>query len=147
MHVAPDPHTVRVLGRASGTVKTTCGQVSVASRGGARRALRGDLPHNCGHARLALHVPEAFDASGALCVGTYRVGGDETQAKSTLPRNVFRPTTRRWTLSWAAVAWNSSSGAACKALLDRRPQREESLQIVRSTCNWGGCCPLQIVET
>ena len=90
MHVAPDLHTVRVLGRASGTVKTTCGQVSVASRGGARRALRGDLPHNCGHARLALHVPEAFDASDALCVGTYRLGGDATQASSGLPRNVFR---------------------------------------------------------
>ena len=42
MHVAPDPHAVRVLGRASGTVKTTCGQVSDASRGGTRRALRGD---------------------------------------------------------------------------------------------------------
>jgi hypothetical protein len=48
------------------------------------------VPHSCGHARLALHVPEAFDASGALCVGTYRVGGDETQARSTLPRNIFR---------------------------------------------------------
>ena len=92
MHVAPDPHAVRVLARASGTVKTMCGQVSVEWRAvpGEHFEMTATIPHNCGQARLVLHVPEAFDASDALCVGTYRLGGDATQASSGLPRNVFR---------------------------------------------------------
>ena len=121
MHVAPDPHTVRVLGRASGTVKTTCGQVSVASRGGARRALRGDLPHNCGHARLALHVPEAFDASGALCVGTDRVGGDETQAKKhTIAPQCLPLTNGARQQGGGRCRGRRSLGTQARALLARR---------------------------
>jgi hypothetical protein len=52
-----------MLERASSTAKTTCGQLSVAfdSRGGAavpgeHFAVTATVPHNCGHARLVLHV-------------------------------------------------------------------------------------------
>jgi len=46
------------------------------------------IPHNCGRARLQLHLPDGVDGSDALCVGSYRVGGD-TVAETVLPRNVF----------------------------------------------------------
>jgi hypothetical protein len=101
MHVTPDPHAVRVLGRASAAVATMCGQVSVAWRvvpGGSdgRFEMSAVVPHNCGRARLVLHVPDALlDATGApesaLCVGGYRLGGGgEAAAGNALPRNVFR---------------------------------------------------------
>lgn len=92
MHVTPDPHAVRVLGQASGQVETMCGQVAVEWRAvpGERFEMTAVVPHNCGQARLVLHVPDAFHASEALCVGSYRVGGDEAEARGEMPRNVFR---------------------------------------------------------
>lgn len=92
MHVVPDAHAVRALGQVSGTVKTMCGQLAVEWRvvPGEHFEMTATIPHNCGHARLVLHVPEAFDASDALCVGSHRVGDSETVARSELPRNVFR---------------------------------------------------------
>lgn len=46
------------------------------------------IPHNCGRARLQLHLPDGVDASDALCVGSYRIGVAEVSNE--LPRNVFR---------------------------------------------------------
>ena len=103
MHVTPDPHAVRVLGQASGTVATMCGMVAVEWRavpgpGTPHFAMAATVPHNCGRARLVMHVPEALAASDALCVGTdlagtggYLVGGHgaEPGARGGLPRNVF----------------------------------------------------------
>ena len=49
------------------------------------------IPHNCGHARLQLHLPEGVDPSDALCVGSYRRGGGlSAEASDALPRDVFR---------------------------------------------------------
>ena len=72
MHVTPDPHAVRVLGQAAATVATMCGQVAVQwhTVPGKHFAMTATVPHNCGQARLVLHVPEAFAATDALCVGT-----------------------------------------------------------------------------
>ena len=91
MHVTPDPHAVRVLGQASGTVATMCGPVSVEWRAvpGEHFEMSARIPHNCGQARLELHVPDALDPD-SLCVGSHRIGSGEAEAGSELPRNVFR---------------------------------------------------------
>jgi len=108
MHVTPDPNAVRVLGQATGTVNTMCGQVSVEWH--MHKTVPGqdqhfemiaNIPHNCGQARLALHVP-VFDTAtsatlsdGGLCIGEYRVVApaieeEEGGAQGPLPLNVAR---------------------------------------------------------
>jgi hypothetical protein len=96
MHVTPDPHAVRVLGQASGVVKTMCGAVAVEwhTNRGQHFAMNASIPHNCGRARLVLHVPVPEEGMGTLCIGDYRVvaagtEADERAASQVLPRNVF----------------------------------------------------------
>ena len=94
MHVTPDPHAVRALGQASGKVMTMCGDLEVAwqHEPGQHFAMSAQIPHNCGHARLVLHVPSPV-ALSSLCVGDYRVdvaANTSTQQQQVLPANVFR---------------------------------------------------------
>jgi hypothetical protein len=89
MHVTPDPHAVRVLGQASATVATLCGQMTVEWRAvrGTRFEMAATVPHNCGRARLVLHVPDSMvGLSDSLCVGNYHLDNAEV---SPLPNNVF----------------------------------------------------------
>ena len=92
IHITPDRHAVRVLGRASARLGTMCGEVSVdwVAVRGSHFAMNATVPHNCGRAHLLLHVPETLVTAGAmlpdLCVGDYRVSGVDGQA---FPRNVF----------------------------------------------------------
>ena len=92
MHITPDPHAVRVLGRASAWVGTTCGEVSVSwAARDTRFEMNATVPHNCGHARLQLHIPETktpADARSGLCVGEYHLDQNEAE-QNEFPRNVF----------------------------------------------------------
>ncbi len=88
VHLTPDPHAVRVLGQASGRVMTQCGEVSVAWRArGDSFAMNATMPHNCGRARLQMHVVGAA-AAAQCCVSGFPVHGGPDDA--TLPRHVFR---------------------------------------------------------
>jgi hypothetical protein len=92
MHVTPDPHAVRVLGQASATVATLCGQMTVEWRSvrGTRFEMAATVPHNCGRARLVLHVPDSMvGLSDVLCVGSYRLDNTEVSLANPLPNNVF----------------------------------------------------------
>ena len=88
MHITPDPHAVRVLGQATGTVKTMCGQVSIEWHApqGLHFKMHATIPHNCGRARIVLHVPEPFNPSDALCLNGY---GIEGSTMLLLPQNIF----------------------------------------------------------
>ena len=88
MHVVPDSHAVRVLGRASARVRTMCGDVvvewHVVSDGGGGQvfAMNATVPHNCGRARLVLHVPDA-DVRKPLLSGSSGSSSDRTTVDST----------------------------------------------------------------
>ena len=88
MHVVPDPHAVRVLGRASARVRTMCGDVvvewHVVSDGGGGKvfAMNATVPHNCGRARLVLHVPDA-DVREPFPSGSFASSSDRTTVDST----------------------------------------------------------------
>ena len=94
MHVTPDSHAVHLLGKASGKIKTMCGDVVVAWQHapGQHFAMSAQIPHNCGRARLVLHVPASIAVS-SLCVGDYNVADTTTETSphqlQGLPTNVF----------------------------------------------------------
>lgn len=94
VHVTPDPHAVRVLGQAAGTVNTMCGPLSVEWQSIDQQyfSMAARIPHNCGRARLELHVPDGISAADRLCLdGRHPIAAPDADANSydQLPRNVF----------------------------------------------------------
>ena len=84
MHIVPDAEAVRVLGQAYAKVETMCGDVQVAwKRHVDRFDMNASVPHNCGRARLVLHVPESLRGNAnnvSLCVGGLVVGAPSSTA-------------------------------------------------------------------
>ena len=89
MHLTPDVHAVSVLKSASGYVDTLCGEVQIAWKSDVERFdMNVSIPHNCGRARLELHVPTKLrmEKNVQLCVGDIVVGGLSEKGKTV---NVF----------------------------------------------------------
>ena len=84
MHVTPDVHAVQILKAAHGRIETRCGPVKVAWKMEEKIFhMNATIPHNCGRARLVLHVSDKLHhqhvLSFPLCVAEMSLGTNGTE--------------------------------------------------------------------